>query len=189
MEKMMRSILKNVPSDSRFIIPIILFAIFFSGCSHDYSWRKYPIAPERVSLATALKPGKSINIIEENTGSERRLLGTVGPHKYFGSNQQLAQGILVQISEELTLREIKVSGNTRKSLKISVLDAHMTEGIMMRNVDMEVRVAAGNGYERIFTVSNRSPTSASADYSYNGAVALVVIDVLNDEKILGYINE
>jgi len=48
-------------------------------------------------------------------------------------------------------------------------------------------VKFGNGKTKSYTVRNSSPDTVYR--TYNGAVALAVIEIINDPEVLTYINE
>jgi len=52
---------------------------------------------------------------------------------------------------------------------------------------LDFSVKFGDGKTKLYTVRNSSPSTV--DQTYNGAVALAVLEIINDPEVLTYINE
>ncbi len=165
----------------------VVLGLLACGCTikHDYQWREYKIAPDRVSAPSTLGRGSAVSIINAQPNAESKMLGYIGGHQYYGSLNQLTDAVVTQLSQELGSRNVKVSDNAPKTLKVAVLNTKYTLGSWMLRVEMDLRVEAEDGYARTINVSNRSP--GTVDGGFNGAVALGVIEILNDPKVIAYL--
>lgn len=167
----------------------VALGLLACGCTikHDYGWREYAIAPDRVSAPSTLGRGSAVSIVNAQPNAESKMLGYLGPHQYYGSLNQLTDAVVTQLSQELRSRDVTVSENAPKTLKVAVLNTKYTLGSWMLRVDMDLHVEAGDGYTRTINVSNRSP--GTVDGGLNGAVALGVIEILNDPKVIAYLRD
>lgn len=165
------------------------FMVVVSGCSinHDYQWSEYKIAPERIASADTLDSKSTVSIINSQTDNSKRLLGRMGAYKYHGSLKQLTAAVKQQLSQELTLREVNVTADAAKKLDIKVTSAYLVTGMWKLRADINVSLKTASGYSRTIKIENGTPTSVYQ--AYNGAVALAVIDILNDPAILKYLKD
>ena len=156
-----------------------------SGCAHDYVWKEYRIEPERISLGT-LPPGTAVTLVNDQPDTEIRKLGSLGWHHWDASLSQLTDVVITQLSQELANRGAVIREGADKTLKIAVLDGKYTEGMWIMRTEMLVRYETGDGYMQKAEVANRTPEGGVA-YGYNSAIAVVVINILNDPAIAGYL--
>ncbi len=167
---------------------LFVLAAFSVSCvrKHDYVWSEYAISQERISGAEELIPGKRIDLVNAQPDSEIRDIGNVGPHHYYGSLNKLTESIIAQLSSELETRNITANSNTDRTIKIKVLNARTIRGMWVIRAEMNVEVQAGD-YYRVITAENKTPDTVPR--AYNGAIAIAVIEILNDPKIIAYINQ
>jgi hypothetical protein len=165
--------------------PIILF---LTSCSihHDYKWTEYQIAPNRIIAANRLNQGE-ITLINEQNDKTIRLLNSMGPNNLYGTLFQLSESIITQLASELEERKVRVINNTKKNIAIRVENAEFARGMWGSRANMNVTITAGNNYRRVLSITNFSPQYLWS--SWDGAIALTVIDILNDNEIIEYINK
>lgn len=168
-------------------VVFVLICVLIAGCSvrHDYVWHEYPIAKERIVTGN-FSQGQGINIIKGKSDTSELMLGAIGPHNYFGNMQILTDGLAEQLAMEMEIRGLKIDETAGKSLEVAVQNANFERGMWKVAVTMVYVVKFGNGKTKAYTTRNSSPTTV--DNTYNGAVALAVIDILNDPEVISYIN-
>ncbi len=168
---------------------ILVFLLVLTGCTikHDYTWMEYPITSDRVPSQNSITEGREIRIIKGKSDNSKIFLGRVGAHHYYGSEQSLTDGIADQLAKELQKKNLVINNTSEKSLEIEVNYSNFEQGTWKIAVTLEFTVKFGNGKTKSYTVRNSSPTSV--DRTYNGAVALAVIEIINDQEVLTYINE
>ena len=171
---------------------LVLVLIFmFIGCGskrYDYDWVEYVITPERINSSTAFEEQKSIKVTAGDSDKKEFLMGEIGPHEYYGNLQILSDAIVQQFTEELYNRNVEVHNtSTDKSIEITVKHAAFERGMWKIAVTLEFDVKIGPDHTISYTVRNSSPSTVNR--TYDGAVALSVIELLNDPKIVNYINE
>jgi hypothetical protein len=166
-----------------------LFALTLTltGCAikHDYSWNEYAIAPERITSEIKVAKGQEIKVVAGKSSDATVLLGNVGLHQYYGSDQMLADGIAEQLSVELRKMGVGINNSANKSLEIAVTRSAFERGAWKIAATIEFTVKFGNGKTKQYSVRNSSP--ATVDRTFNGAVALSVIEMLNDPEVRNYI--
>jgi hypothetical protein len=169
------------------LVPVVL--LLFTGCSikHDYVWNEYPIEPGRVTSEIQFREGQPVSIVKGKSDSSKIELGYVGAHQYYGSVQSLTDGIAEQLASELEKRGLEVNAAAEKSLEIAVNRSRFDRGMWKIAAILDFTVAFGNGTTKSYSVRNSSP--ATVERTYNGAVAVAVIEILNDPDVLAYINE
>lgn len=168
---------------------IVILFVILTACSirHDYVWKEYPIASDRISSQINFAKGQEISIIKGKSDHSTIFLGNVGAHKYYGSLQSLTDGIVDQLSKEMQNRHLEIKNEAKKSLEITVNRADFEQGMWKIAATIEVTVKFGNGKTKFYTIRNSSP--ATVDRTYDGVVAIAVIKLINDTEILTYINE
>jgi len=88
---------------------------------------------------------------------------------------------------ELQSRGLKLNNPAEKSIEITVIRSQFERGMWKIAVTLEFMVKLGNGKSKSYEVRNSSPHTV--DHTYNGAVALAVIKLINDPAFLKYINK
>ncbi len=173
-----------------FYKPVILvLVLIISSCTvrHEYIWQEYPITEERISAEVQFDETKDLRIIKGNSNDSTIFLGNVSKHHYYGSEQSLTDGIAEQLASELKSRGLKIKDSADKSLEVTVSRSQFERGMWKIAVTLEFTVKLGNGKSKSYEVRNSSPHTV--DHTYNGAVALAVIKIINDPVVLKYINE
>jgi len=165
-------------------ITFIFIAMFVFACSHDYKWVEYGIAPDRIRSANRLNSGR-IDVINAQNDKEPRIIASIGVHKWYGTLHQLSEAIVTQLTDELEAHKVQVARDSQKSIKIRVEKFEFIQAFWGVRANMNTNVAAGDDYKREINVTNFTPVSV--DNAYNGAVALTVIEILNDPQIIEYI--
>jgi hypothetical protein len=173
------------------LVILILFFIFTSCAisiiKHDYIWKEYPIASERISSQINFTEGQEISITKGKSNDSKIFLGSVGANQYYGSEQSLTDGIVKQFTKELQNRRLKIKDTAEKSLDITVTRSNFENGSWKIAATIEFTVKFGNGKIKSYTVRNSSP--ATVDRTYDGLVAMAVIELFNDTEVQTYINK
>lgn len=168
---------------------IVILFLILTGCAikHDYVWNEYPITPERILSQISFTEGKEIRIIRGKSNDSKIFLGNVSAHQYYGSEQSLTDGIVDQLSKEMRKKRLEIKNTAEKSLEITVNRSNFERGMWKIAATIEYTVKFGNGKTKSYTTRNSSP--ATVDRTYDGAVALAVIEIINDAEVRTYINE
>ena len=168
---------------------LLILILMLTGCGikHDYVWTEYPITPDRISSQVSFTEGKEIGIIRGKSDDSKIFLGKVSAHQYYGSEQSLTDGIVDQLVKEMRNKRLEIKDTAEKSIEITVNRSNFEQGTWKIAASIVFTVKFGNGKIKPYTVRNSSPTTV--DRTYNGAVALAVIKIINDPEVLTYINE
>lgn len=180
---------KHFKVSSLVLCVLVTLMAVVSGCSinHNYKWKEYEIDQERISAPNRLNAKAAVSIINAQPNDAKRILGSITVHRYHGSLQQLTDGIVTQFAQQLERRGVKIGKQAAKKIEIKVVDANLVRGAWRIRADMNVSVKTADGYSRIIKIENGTP--ATVDRAYNGALALAVIEILNDSKIIEYLNK
>ncbi|HEY3274993.1 MAG TPA: hypothetical protein VGJ94_00105 [Syntrophorhabdaceae bacterium] len=167
---------------------LLISALFLilTGCAHEYVWTEYPIDPGRVASWENFTGGREINVTKGKSKDSKILLLNHSGTQYYASEQQFADGIADQLTKELRSRRVKITDTAGKSLQITVDSIDIDHDFMMLLAAVEFKVAFGNGKTKTYRVRNGSP--GGFDRTCSGAVALAVIEIINDPEVLAYIN-
>ena len=178
-----------------FLCILSLLIALMSGCSihNDYQWSLYEIEPERIPSFNTLNSKAAVSIINAQPDKRSRELGhgakgrvgSMGYHSYYGSLNEITDAVVKQLTHELEKRGMNVREGAAKKLEIKVRKTEFETGAWMLQVKMDVNVKAGKDYVRKVNVSNRTPGTIWR--ASDGAVALIVIKMLNDPKIIEYL--
>lgn len=172
---------------------ILVLLLVLSGCAikHDYTWNEYQITSDRMPSQNSITEGREIRIIKGQSDNSKEFLASVGAHHYYGSEQTLTDGIADQLAKELQSKNLVINNISEKSLEITVNRSNFELGWWKMAVTLEFTVKFRNGKSKSYTVRNSSPrtTAGTVQRTYNGAVALAVIKIANDQEVLTYINE
>lgn len=168
---------------------ILILFLTLTGCAikHDYAWNEYLITPDRISSQTSFTKGQEIRIIKGKSNESIIFLGNVGAHQYYGSEQSLTDGIVDQLARELRKKQLEIDNTAEKSLEITVNRSNFERGMWKIAATIEYTVKFGDGKVKSYTVRNSSPTTVNR--TYDGVVALAVIEIINDPEVLNYIKE
>ncbi len=169
-------------------VGLLWCAVMVTGCStvaHDYSWAAYEINPARVVTDGSALRGQTVSITYEGNDSENVMIGELALNQYFGSNEQLAEAISIQLSDELKRLNMSVSGDASKTLNIKVSHPSTEQGMWVIRAHLRMTIEAGNGYVLEKAMSNSTPSTVPR--AFNGVIALAVIDILNDPQIFAYL--
>jgi hypothetical protein len=172
-----------------YILVVIVLCLSLTSCAikHDYVWSEYPIAAERVLIPVGTVQGQEVRILRGKSNDSKRFLGNVGVHQYYGSEQSLTEAIAEQFGKELQKLRCSVKDSAGKSLEITVNRAVFEQGMWKIAATIDFTVKFGNGKEKTFSVRNSSPGTVYG--TYDGAIALGVIEMVNNSELMTYIKE
>ena len=168
----------------------IIFTILISSCSpikHDYVWAEYRINDSRITTSDAFIKTDSVSLINAQPNNDTFLLAQLGAHQYYGSLNQLTEAIVTHLKRELRKHNITTSPDASKTIQIKVVKTDFIQGGWKVRANLDVNLKTGNNYAKDIFASNSTPTTA--EQAFDGAVALAVIDILNNPDILAYLQE
>lgn len=164
---------------------LALSILVIGGCSHDYRWSEYKIAPERIE--SRLPSGQHVKLIKGQTDEKTVVIARMGVHKFIASEADLRDGIIAQLGGELKKQAVVVDNASGKSLEIAVTSHDFEQGAWRIAATIGFTVKLGDAKTKSFEVRNSSPTTVYQ--TYDGAVALAVIKILNDPDVQQYLKQ
>ena len=107
-------------------ITIIFFLlVVFYGCTHHYMPREYPINPAMVPELNVSQPVRLINM---QTDNKEILIGKHMGHKWMGNLTEWTDVAVSLLRTELQKRNIDVTEDAPKVLKLSITRAELISG-------------------------------------------------------------
>lgn len=164
-------------------ITIIFFLlVVFCGCTHHYVPREYPINPVLVPELSVSQPVSLINV---QTDNKDILIGKNMGHKWMGNLTKWTDVAVGLLQTELQKRDINVTEDAPKVLKLSITQAEIIPGAWAIRCILNLKVETGDGYTVDLEGNNASP--ATLYRAVDGAVTRAVTALLNDDNILSYL--
>lgn len=177
---------------SFFIISVLIIASFFLGCTRTYIVKPLPFEPELTPKATNLKG--PVTLINDQPAGTKIVFKSSTAIDWVGDLSDWTGQAIDLLAYELQKRNVTVSPAASKKLHLSVVSGTLRSEVMagVRCI-IKLKVTAGNGYSREFEgnyIDRASPFGEMARF-YAGANALTaaVIALLNDDDIIGYLQE
>ncbi len=164
------------------LIIILALLIFSSGCTHYYVPKQFPATAGMVPDFTS---NNAIAVINAYETGNMTLIGSQGAHKWMGDMQLWTDTAIGVLENELQIRQINVTGEASKELKLKITHANTYTGFASIRCVLTLRVETGEGYSKEFEGNNSSPWTLYR--ACDGAVTRAVEAMLNDEEILKYI--
>ncbi|MBN1905667.1 MAG: hypothetical protein JW927_11275 [Deltaproteobacteria bacterium] len=167
---------------------IITIFITFFGCSikHDYIWQEYKIDPHRLTSQFNRENAHQLKIIKGKADESEIIIFQAGPHQFYSDYLELTNAMADQLMRELQKKGIKIVNSTEKSLEVKVVKTDFEAGMWMSAAILNVEVTLGGEKTKSFRVRNSSPNGVNG--AFDGAVALTVIEIINDSEVAAYIN-
>ena len=165
---------------------LALSFLVIGGCSHDYQWNEYKITPDRVAQGSFIS-GQKVAIIKGKSDEAKVKLASMGFHGFYASEAILRDGIVEQLGVELKKKGLVVGNPAGKSLEIAVTGHSFEQGAWRLAANLTYTVKFGDGKTKTYEVRNSSPTDVY--HTYDGAIALAVIKVINDPDVQEYLKK
>ena len=168
-------------------IAMAFLFIMLAGCSirHDYVWDEYQIAPAKWTEEDNFVKDQQITLIEGEAATSEELLGSVGAHHYYANMQMLTHGIVEHLAIELEQKQAVINDSAGKTMEITVDGFEFERGMWKLAATINYTVRFGNGDSKTFTVRNSSP--ATVDRTYNGVIAMAVVQIIHDPDVRKYL--
>jgi hypothetical protein len=174
---------KRIKARRYAIFAVIFLIALFTGCTHYYVPRQYPVKSTEVPKITG--NGK-LSIVNGYESPREILIGVQGAHKWMGDMQKWTDTAAGLLKSELEKRDYKVTENAPRMLKLNVTRANIYWGFAAIRCILFLKVETGDGY-----VSEYEGNNASGWTLYracDGAVTKAVTALMKDPKIFGYLS-
>jgi len=155
-----------------------------SGCTHHYDPNPYPIQSDRIP---PFDVRGTVDVLNNQPETEAVHIGSVGAHKWMGSLRNFTETVVFSLRMELANRKVRVGADSEKTLKLAVTKVALESGMWMARGLVYLTVETGEGFQKEFIGINSTP--AGQFRAWDGAIALAVIDILNDKEILNYLKK
>jgi hypothetical protein len=146
--------------------------------------REYPINPVMVPELSVSQP---VSLINGQSDNKEILIGKYMGHKYMGNFTEWTDVAVSLLQTELQKRDINVTEDAPKLLKLSITQAEIIPGMWAIRCILNLKVETGDGYTVDLEGNNASP--ATLYRAIDGAVTRAVTALLNDDNILDYLKK
>ncbi len=174
---------------SAYLTIMAVLCVNLAACAttikHEYTWSEYEIAAGRVTAAADMGAGHEVRILKGQSNASTKMLGSIGPHNYYGTEENPTDGMAYQLSKELQKLKFVVAESAGKTLELAVIRSGNAQGMWKTAALLDFTVKFGDGKVKTYSVRNSSP--GTVPRAFDGAVALAVIEVLNDPEVLAYL--
>lgn len=166
------------------VVIVFILLTGFSGCTHYYVPKQYPMKPGMVPEFSA---SQRVTIINAQTSKGKILIGAQAGHKWIGDLQKWTDTAAGLLKTELEKRGATVTEGAPKVIKLAITKANLYWGVLQIRCILYLEAETGDGYTGEFEGNNASGWTLYR--ACDGAVTRAVAAMLNDDKILSYIKD
>ena len=159
------------------------------GCTHNYSVKPFPIKP---GLIPDMNIDNSVHIVNAQDEGTINVFYRIGGSKWVGDLSEWTHNAVELLKFEMKKRDIVISEDATKVLKLSITEGKLDSEFAGIRCIVQLKVQAGNGYTQTYEGNHRnsSPFAQQARYHAGaGAVTKAVTELLNDRKIIEYLEK
>ncbi len=165
-------------------ILVSMATVFLCSCAtHVLVAKKYPVDRK---MLPELSSGSMIAIDNAQQNKNEILLGTNMGSKFNGDLNQFTEVAIETLEDELKNMSIIIESNSEKRIKLSVTKVHFDSRWSGFWCVSCVRVETGDGYTA--EIDGHDSNAWILHPCIYGSLNHAVVAVLNDEKIIEYIN-
>ena len=160
---------------------------YLAGCTHNYSVKPFPIKPE---LLPELNIKKSVHITNVQNQGKNNVFKSGAGSKWIGDLGEWTGQAVDLLKFELNKKNVNITDDADKILKLAITEGKLSTEFSGIRCVVLLKVVAGNGYTQIYEGNHRnsSPFAEQARYHAGaGAITRAVTDLLNDRKIIEYL--
>ena len=184
------ALLMNAKKLGSVIVLVTISGMFIVGCgtvNRNYEWTEYMFEDNRINNPDEFISEGSVSIINSQIEDEPVVIASLGAGRWYASYKHLTANIVEQLTKELKKRKITVSPDSSKTLQIKVVGTDFEVGMWKWRGTMNVQIRTGNDYTKDILASNSTP--GGVDEAFSGAVAIAVIEILNNPEIRKYLHD
>ncbi len=160
---------------------------FLVGCTHNFNVKPFPIKPD---LLPKLNIQKSVQIVNAQDQGKNNIFKSGAGSKWIGDLGQWTQGAVELVKLVLNNQNVTLADDADKILKLAITAGKLSTEFAGIRCVVKLEVEAGNGYSQTYEGNHRnsSPIAEQARrYAGAGAVTKAVTQMLNDRKIIQYL--
>jgi len=163
-----------------FTLIFLLFISSISGCTYYITPTEIPMKPGMVVHRYESLDPIAVTNNQRNTDN---IVIMKGKMLYANLNEWTELAIEI-LKSELLDNNIYVSYDSNKKISLSILNAQVTQEIVVVRANLELNVVTGSGHKKTYRITN---TGVDIRKACGGAITKAVAAMLNDEIILSYI--
>ena len=163
---------------------VIIVAAIFSGCAtHPIVAKRYPVDQKMIPDFTS---NNAIALDNTQNDQNKILVGTNMGHKFKGDLHQFTEIAIETLEGELKNKNITVEPGAGKNMKISVSKVHFESRWSGFWCESFIQVETGDGYKA--EIDGHDSNAWILPPCINGSLNHAVVAILNDDKIIEYLN-
>lgn len=166
---------------------LLVAIVCLVGCTHNFSVKPFPI---KADLLPKLNIEKSVQIVNAQDQGTKNVFYSVGGSKWIGDLGEWTDQAAGLLKFELNKQNVTITDDADKILKLAITEGKLVSEFSGIYCVVKLKVEAGNGYTQKYEGNHRnsSPIAEQArHYAGAGAVTRAVTDLLNDRKIIEYL--
>lgn len=167
-------------------LAVLVFALAaLSGCgTKNYTPNEYPITNDRIQ---DFKSNGKITVENQQTDTTKLVVLAANNGDYVADNKLITEHLASQLKKEIAIHGTIINSNLNKSIGLKVISQNAYVHIFYMSGKLEVMVSLGESTPFSILVENGNPLNALR--VLNGNIALAVIQILSDKRVLDYLAE
>lgn len=164
-------------------IGVLSGALIFGGCVSPSPYTPSPDRPFESILEFTSQQSLSITNAQESTEEHEVSARMLADYHAWTD-------VAIQIAErELGARGVQFDAGASRSLSLAVSEVRFSVGFVKIETQIDMEVVTGDGYSAKYTGINISYMGAHIHRQSDGAIMRVVVEMLNDPKIVSYLGQ
>ncbi len=166
------------------IVSLFLIMVFFLGCTRYLAPTQYPLKPQ---MMPEFSGSGAVTLLNGYPSRRDLLIGMSHTgDTWKGDMQKWTSTAVALLKSELEKRGFNITQGAPKKLKLTIIRANLYFGTFVARCIVHIIAETSLGYTKEYEGDNRS--GSTLDRACGGAVTKAVAAILNDEKILAYLN-
>jgi len=166
---------------------VLMALVFLVGCTHNFNVKPFPIKPD---LLPQLNIQRTVQIVNAQDQGKNNIFKSGAGSKWIGDLGLWTQGAVELVELVLNNQNVTLADDADKTLKLAITGGKLSTEFAGIRCVVKLDVEAGNGYSQTYEGNHRnsSPIAEQARrYAGAGSVSKAVTQLLNDRKIIQYL--
>lgn len=161
---------------------LLAVALFLAACASPYT----PNTDRPFEPITEFTTKATVSLVNTQTSTEEHKL--MGGFNGITANYKTWTDVAIEIAaRELKSRGATLAAGSGKTIQMAVTSARYHIGWVMIETQVDMRVETGDGYVATYAGKNSSVMGAIPKRQMDGCMMRVVVEMLNDPKIVEYL--
>jgi hypothetical protein len=175
--------MRDLPIYAYSFFVVFILTASLTGCAYHIPPKPQQVNSKNIQEFNSVK---AFHIINNQPSKDELTIGTSLGRRFYSSLHEFSDAAVELLTSELTKRGMTSSIDATKVLKLSVLDAQLTERGFRWNCAVSMKMETDEGYTAEFKANNLTP---SMERVCGGAITLAITKIMNDQKFINYLKE